>query len=150
LYPKKPEKSVELRLKCFNPPIESFYVKAIFFIRNYNDTECLFMDSNDIYYKYYKILLIIIKYKLKYKLYINIIFKYYIYIFYFLFLFFFFLKKIEKHLLVNLFFDINKGIDDSIKHEDLYKINKKLNRALIENNKVIIGVYLQIYGDEKC
>jgi len=37
-------------------------------------------------------------------------------------------------------------IDDFLRTDDLYKINEDSNRALLEDNKVVIGVYIRVYS----
>ncbi|ORX86330.1 hypothetical protein BCR32DRAFT_324996 [Anaeromyces robustus] len=45
--------------------------------------------------------------------------------------------------------DDNWGKNDFIDKTELFDKNEKLNKSIIEDNRVIIGVYLQIMGDEK-
>jgi len=63
-----------------------------------------------------------------------------------------FLLYKESKTLQCLNSDSNKIIfDQFIKKEDLLLTNEHINKPILENNKLVIGVHIQIYkGDAKC
>jgi len=138
---------------------KKFYGDVIFFVRNSNDLLCSFSKCkkkkkktffffNLLYYW------LIINYEL---IYIYNHFKFIIYyiiehllhqIYIYIYFFFFNNKALEK---VRCFSkDCTYITLNFAEITDLITENKNLNRTIIENNKFVCGVYIQLYKDIEC